>query len=129
MSDNLILSSDPAQFLPQSDIKINACSGRVVLRKQFGPQQQQPGQFHSFRAYSQPYYRRPVHHIYPGYSVGPPGPDLRRTTSTKEYSSRLSFRRAKYYPATFSHAPLELRPLKVLSSCAPTIIVNIIVCS
>ena len=89
----------------ESDIKINACSGRVVLKKQVGSSQ--PGQFHSFRV-GQPYYRRPVHQLYP-YNVV--GPDLRRTTSTKEYS-RLS-RRPKYYPATFSHAPLELRPVKV----------------
>ena len=81
------------------------CSGRVVLRKQYGTSQ--PGQFRSFRG-GQPHYRRPVHHLVP-YSVL--GPDLRRTTSTKEYS-RLS-RRPKYYPATFSHAPIELRPVKV----------------
>ena len=100
--------SDPAQFLSQSDIKISSCSGRVVLKKQLAPHQSHQ----SFRVRpSQPYYRRPVQHIYP-YSVVGPGPDLRRTTSTKEYS-RLSLRRAKYYPATFSHAPMELRPLKV----------------
>ena len=79
----------------------------MVLKKQLGSSSSQPGQFHSFRGH-QPYYRRPVHQLYP-YSVM--GPDLRRTTSTKEYS-RLA-RRPKYYPATFSHAPLELRPVKV----------------
>lgn len=44
-----------------------------------------------------------------------PGPELRRTTSHKDHNKMALGRRqqSKYYPATFSHAPLELRPVKV----------------
>ena len=45
-----------------------------------------------------------------------PGPELRRTTSHKDHNKMalgMRQQRNKYYPATFSHAPLELRPVKV----------------
>ena len=94
------------------------------------------------------YYRAPISHVYhagppPPYSSPPgpgptpapdymtsvvqgPGPELRRTTSTKD-QRKMSFslrRSNKYYPATFSHAPLELRPVKVKSVTIYYIISN-----
>ena len=46
-------------------------------------------------------------YVSPGW-VG--GAELRRTASHAHPA------RSKYYPATFSHAPVELRPVKVINS-------------
>ena len=67
-----------------------------------------------------PYYQRArVPAVFP---AGPdyltayiPPPELRRATSTA--GARPGGRRhTKFYPATFSHAPLELRPVRMKKS-------------
>ena len=81
-----------------------------------------------FSCFSSPHqyykYRQPIHPQYYSNYTPPipdylttfiPHPELRRTTSHKDYK-RSGSRRNKYYPATFSHAPLELRPIKMKKS-------------
>ena len=68
-----------------------------------------------FRLARAPYPYRPSinHALYPPPDYYIPGPELRRTTSHTDHKMSLGMRRSRYYPATFSHAPLELRPVKV----------------
>jgi len=106
----------------EAEIQLNPNSGRVVLRKRVTAP---PSHYHSFSSHHQ-YYKHQLP-VQPGYYTNytPPQPDyltafiphpeLRRTTSHKDYK-RSGSRRNKYYPATFSHAPLELRPIKMKKS-------------
>ena len=76
--------------------------------------------FYHFRCSGEylPHYYPHYSHPQPDYlSSFLPQPELRRSTSQADYSRRYTGnRRQKYYPATFSHAPLELRPVRLKKS-------------
>eukprot|EP00090_Calanus_glacialis_P031702 TRINITY_DN52699_c0_g1_i1.p1 TRINITY_DN52699_c0_g1~~TRINITY_DN52699_c0_g1_i1.p1 ORF type:complete len:916 (+),score=207.05 TRINITY_DN52699_c0_g1_i1:231-2750(+) len=117
---------DGSRIMPpesmEAEIQLNPNSGRVVLRKRLTAP---PSHYHSFSSHHQYYkHQLPIQpQYYPSYTPPQPDylttfiphPELRRTTSHKDYK-RSGSRRNKYYPATFSHAPLELRPIKMKKS-------------